>query len=319
MSLYLVLLLYFPLFLLPISKGGALLGFKLVLVILYSVFLFLHIDAGPDHVIYKWAYEQPFGVVLFEPFYLLLTMISKFLGFSYYDFLIFLRSINCLLFSIFVFKVDKLKLLFFLSLYIPISFLTFELNLLRQSLAIHICFLSILAYMNGKLKLSLVFFVLAICSHFSSLILVFLYLNRVNKLILIFCFSMLLSIVFPFLIDKVIAYQSIGGLEFRSGIFMIQLGLLLLIPFFIFSFPGGAYSIFLYATICLLSFIPVLVRLYPLALLLIAPFALYKYNNRFVIYFLLIISFFMCVVKTNLLISADNFAIKEGIYEKGYQ
>ncbi|WP_259394852.1 EpsG family protein [Shewanella sp. SR44-3] len=305
-------------FFFPLCKDGALKFFKLILVFLYSFYILFHLNSGPDHVIYQWAYEQD-TFTLFEPLYLLLMYLANSFGFEYFGFLIFLKFINIILFSVFLFNSDKYTVLFFLCFYIPISFITFELNLLRQSLAIHFSLLFYTTFRKGCIKLSIFFVILAILSHISSLLLLLLYIWKVNKVFLLFFVVIVVSIALPLLTSKFFDYYHLGGFELRSGVFVIQLAVLLILPFILYKFSGDYTALFLYFFICLLSFAPVMVRLYPLALVLVMPFVYLRFKDKYLIYILLVASFSLCTLKIGLLISADQSAIKEGVYEKGYQ
>ncbi len=321
MSLYLIALFYIPLFFLPISNRRTTVFFKLIFVFIYTSYIFIHYDAGPDHSIYRWAYLEPERTVFFEPFYLIVSQIARLLSLDYEGFLLFFRGINVLIFSYFVFKLDKFKLIFFLSLYIPISFITFELNLLRQCFALHLGLLSALFISENKRGLAILFFILASATHLSSILMIFLFFNRANKFVMLMMFAFLcsLAVLLPLLIERFNAYQEIGGLDIRTGPFLAQLIVLMVLPFIFFSFEKRIVPVWMYVFVCIFSFVPVLVRLYPLALLLLLPIATYSYKRTDKIYILLIISFLMCILKTNLLITADDYAIKEGVYEKGYR
>ncbi|MCE9777540.1 EpsG family protein [Shewanella algae] len=323
MTLYLVLLLYIPLLLIAICPEKDDKVLKGLFLLLFLIFIFYHLDAGPDHLIYEWAYNEPPFSLPFEPLFSSLIAVSKSFGLDYIGFLIFFRCFSFLIFAYAIFNIDKYKFIFFMGLYIPISFITFELNLLRQSLSLHLGLSAVCAYMNANNKKSYIFMVLAIMSHLSAIMMVLIYLNRVRVKVLLLLAgfaTVVFTFILPAILSKVDDYQELGALNVRMDIAALQTIMLMILPFVFFKLKDDFLPKLFYITLCLMTFIPVLVRLYPIALLVLLPSIVTTKGNKFITTLLLFIyiSIFMAIGKTYLLLQADLHAIQEGIYQHGY-
>ncbi|MDX7686070.1 EpsG family protein [Aeromonas caviae] len=323
MTLYLVLLLYIPLSLLSICSDKNSRVLKNIFSFIFFIFVFYHIDAGSDHHVYEWAYNQPPFSVPFEPFYNALAAISKLLGLDYIGFLAVLRFISFVLIMYVGHCLDKTKFIFFMGLYIPIAFIIFELNLLRQSLSLHFGLVAVCSYLNNRNKTSYVFMVLAIISHLSAIVMTLIYLNKIRAKVLVllsFVGLMIIMLALPAIISKINAYQALGALNIRLDVATLQLVVLMSLPFIFFKVQGGFIPALLYMALCCMTFVPVLIRLYPIALLIILPsIAMARGSNKMTTLLLFVfLSFFMTIGKTYLLLQADQRAIEEGMYQHGY-
>ncbi|MNJ15453.1 hypothetical protein D3C77_97010 [compost metagenome] len=323
MTLYLVLLLYIPLLLIAICPEKDDKVLKGLFSLLFLIFIFYHLDAGPDHLIYEWAYNEPLFSVPFEPLFSSCIAISKLFGLDYIEFLIAFRCFSFLVFAYAIFNLDKAKFIFFMGLYIPISFITFELNLLRQSLSLHLGLSAACAYMSAKNKTSYLVMALAIMSHFSAVVMVLIYLNRVRvKVIFLLAgFSVVVfMLILPAILSKVDDYQELGALNVRMDVAALQTIMLIALPFVFFKLKDDFLPKLFYVTICLMTFIPVLVRLYPIALLILLPSIVTAKSNKIItaLFLFLYLSLFMAIGKTYLLLQADQHAIQEGTYQHGY-
>lgn len=323
MTLYLVLLLYIPLILMAIcpEKDGRIL--KNVFLYIFLFFIMYHVDAGPDHYVYEWSYNEPLFSIPFEPLFSIILATSNLLGLDYIGFLIILRLICFILLAYISLKLDKTRFIFFMGLYIPISFITFELNLLRQSLSLHFGLVAACFYISNQNKKSYFFMVLAILSHLSAIVMVLIYLKRIRMKVLLFVGGvgiMILMLSLPAIMSKFNDYQELGALNIRVDVAVIQLIVIMALPFVFFKTQGGKVPVIFYILLCCLTLIPVLIRLYPIALLIILPSIIAARGNKKVITLLLFLclSFFMAIGKTNLLLQADQNAIKEGTYLHGY-
>lgn len=321
MSLYLILLLYIPLFLLSFKDVNELLLKRLFFIILIA-FVFSHINSGPDHITYEWAYKAELFSVPFEPVYTLLMGLGKFFNLDYIGFLFIFRAFSLFLFMYAAVKLNKEQFILLMGLYIPIMMLTFELNLLRQSLAFHFCLVALVFYMEKKNKLSYFFAIIAILSHVSSIVFFLVYLTRFSKRNIFIC--IFLSLIFLFgqiyFQDKINSYNSLNVFNMRFGVTIIQPLVLIILPFLFFCFRSVLSSKIYYIAITLLSLYPILIRMYPLAILLLLPIVScikVKPKQLGVIAFLSI-SLIMAYAKTNLLIQADINAINSGEYSSGY-
>ncbi|MGY3910180.1 EpsG family protein [Aeromonas piscicola] len=323
MTLYLVLLLYIPLLLLSICSEKDEKILKGAFLYIFLFFIFYHIDAGPDHHVYEWAYYEPPFSIPFEPVFGLLLATSKVFGLDYIEFLIALRLISFILFAYACLKLDKTKFIFLMGLYIPISFITFELNLLRQSLSLHFGLVAVCAYLKNRNKTSYVFMTLAVMSHLSAIVMALIYLNKIRVKVLVLLGMvgiMILMLALPAIISKINDYQALGALNIRMDVATLQLVVLMILPFLFFKTQGNIVPTLLYLTLCCMTFIPVLIRLYPIALLILLPsIAIAKGNKNMTTLFLFVsLSFFMTIGKTYLLLQADQNAIQEGMYQHGY-
>lgn len=323
MTLYLVLLLYIPLILLSIcsEKDEGMLKGAFLYILLF--FIFFHIDAGPDHHVYQWAYYEPPFSIPFEPVFGLLLATAKLFGLDYIEFLVALRLISFILFAYACLKLDKTKFIFLMGLYIPISFITFELNLLRQSLSLHFGLVAVCLYLKNRDKTSYAFMILAVMSHLSAIVMTLIYLNKIKAKVLVLLGMaglMILMLALPAIISKVNDYQALGALNIRLDVATLQLIVLMILPFVFFKTQGGLLPTLLYVALCFMTFIPVLIRLYPIALLILLPsIAMAKGNKKMTTLCLFVcISFFMTIGKTYLLLQADQHAIQEGTYQHGY-
>lgn len=323
MTLYFILLLYIPLALLSICSDKSSGVLKNVFLFILLAFVFYHIDAGSDHYVYEWAYNEPPFSVPFEPFYNFLVVVSKLLGLDYIGFLVFFRIICFILFAYASHSLDKAKFIFFMGLYIPISLIIFELNLLRQSLSLHFGLVAACSYLNNRNKTSYIFMIFAVMSHLSAVVMTLIYLNKI-KVKVIFLLGvaglMILMLALPAIVSKINDYQILGALKVRLDVATLQLVVLMSLPFIFFKTQGGLVPSLIYVGLCCMTFVPVLIRLYPIALLILLPSIIMARGNKKMVTVLLFIciSFFMTIGKTYLLLQADQRAIEEGEYQHGY-
>lgn len=323
MTIFFVIFLFIPLLLLVgASPTQTALG-KIIFVMIYAIYVFYHIDAGPDHTLYQWVYENDPPGVNYEPVYRLLTYISRMLNFNYIEFLVLVRFVSLSVLALAVFKLDKYKLIFFFCLYIPISFVTFELNLLRQGLAIHFGLLAVAFLSTNKKVKSYVTVGFSILSHFSSLVLGLLYIKKINRqmLLVVFLFMAILSYNFPYLLSKLNDYQEVGAFNFRFDISLIQTAMLIVLPLIIFKMDSPVLPKFIYIVLCLLAVLPVMIRLYPVGLLILLPLIQVPKTKtpRILLVCFIILSVGLTMAKTMLLLQADNQSIEQGVYSRGYQ
>ncbi|ROP62682.1 EpsG-like putative glucosyltransferase [Enterobacter sp. BIGb0383] len=323
MTIYLVILLFIPLLLLVAASPIQAVLAKMMFMMVYAIYVFYHIDAGPDHTLYQWVYDTDPAGVNYEPIYRLLTSIAKGLNFNYVEFLVLVRLVSFSVLAIAVFKLDKYKLIFFFCLYIPISFVTFELNLLRQGLAIHFGLLAAAFLCDNKKGKSYFSVGLAILSHFSSLLLGLLYIKKINRQMVFvgFLFLAILSYNLPYLLGKINDYREIGAFNFRFDISLVQTVILIVLPFIIFKMEGPALPKLFYVALCLLAVLPVMVRLYPVGLLILLPLiqAPKTRTPRMLLACFILLSVGLTMGKTMLLLQADNQSIEQGVYSRGYQ
>ncbi|MBI6548022.1 EpsG family protein [Xenorhabdus lircayensis] len=324
MSLYSVSFLYIPLLLLIFSSERQERFIKSTLLLFYSIFVFSYINSGPDHIVYQWIYENEPLEPKFEIIYTYISYISNLLNFNYHQFLIVNKVINIIILGTAIFYLDKHKLLFFMGMYIPTSFITFELNLLRQSLALHFGLLFIIFFMKKKKLKSYIYIVFSILSHTTSLLTAFIFIKKTNKnalLLLVLILGLSLYLNFPYIINKFLEYKKAGAINIRPSILSLQTLILLLVPFFFFSVKKDKITIFMYFFICLSSIIPLMIRIYPIALLLLLP-VINKpraKNPKLIMVFFITFSISFTLGKTYLLLQTDRQSIKEGIYTRGYE
>ncbi|EPF16010.1 Uncharacterised protein [Cedecea davisae] len=323
MTIYLVILVFLPLLLLIFSSSSQEVLVKILLIAICAFYIFYHIDSGPDHSLYKWIYETAPADVKYEPIYQAVTYIAKFFGLDYIGFLILLRTLNVFVLAVAIFKLDRYKLIFFFCLYVPISFVTFELNLLRQGLAVHFGLLAAVSLSDNKKLKSYVYFGMAILSHFSSLLMGALYIKRINRNMVYIGIVLAIVLFFnmPYLVKKLHDYQEIGAINLRFDASLIQTLLLIFLPFIIFKMDDAVFPKFVYVALCLLAVLPVMVRLYPIGLLVLLPLIQYPKTRtpRFLLICFILLSLILTVGKTMLLLQADSQSIKEGVYSRGYQ
>lgn len=318
MTLYLVTILLIPLF--SFSKNKYCLLSKLTLITLYVSFVYMHIDSGPDHEVYRWYYENDSYSSKLEPLFSLCYILAKAINLDYDGFLIFFRLLNVILFSIFILKAKNESLVLFLVMYIPFSFITFELNLLRQSLSLHFALMAYISFSNNKMKWTLFYIIMAILSHISAIIMLFIFVRNINRKLLFSVAAVAVFAIFNYeqIMLKFIAYNDFGDFVPRFDGFVLQLLLLLLLPFIFFTFPGAVIPVLIYLIIVCFSFIPLLVRLYPIALFFLLPYAKYRYSSKSFIVFLILISLCLTMMKTYLLIQYDRVGIDTGVIKSGY-
>jgi hypothetical protein len=293
---------------------------KLMLISIYISYLFLHIDSGPDHEVYRWYYSGDSFSTKFEPIFSLCYILAKLMHLDYDGFLVFFRLLNAMLFSVFILKAEKSSIVLFLAMYIPFSFVTFELNLLRQSLSLHFGLIASVFYLKNRMRLTVLFIVFAILSHVSAVLMLFIFVRKFNRKMIFALGLFVLAILFnyEYIALKFIAYNNIGDLMPRFDGFVFQLILLLFLPFVFFKFPGAVVPISLYVLIVGLSFIPVLVRLYPIALLLLLPYAKFRYSSKIILVAFISMALCLTVLKTYLLIQYDRVGVEDGVIKSGY-
>jgi hypothetical protein len=320
MSLYLFLILYLPLLGLLSANVNVRITSKGLFLFLYFIFILVYRGAGPDHSIYSWVYSVNGQGVDFEPLFLAVVHVVNFFSSDYDIFLVTLKLISLISVSYFIFSQREDRVIFFFLLYLPISFLTFEYNLLRQAFSLHFCLIAATLYSRNKHKSSLFFLFLAVSSHVSAVILMFMYIKKINWiLVAVLIMSIVVAyFLLPYLMLKYNAYDESGEIALRFDTFIIQLLVLMVLPFIFFSARNDSLHKVLYLLICLLSFIPVFVRLYPLALVILLPYISTRYQKKSVLLLLFVSSFFIAGAKAYLLIEADKSAIYNGIYAKGY-
>lgn len=318
MTLYLVTILLIPLFTFSKYKYGLL--SRLALILLYVLFVYMHIDSGPDHEVYRWYYENDSYSSSLEPLFSLCYILARAINLDYEGFLIAFRFLNAILFSIFVLKAKKESLIFFLVMYIPFSFITFELNLLRQSLSLHFALIAYINFSSNKMKWTFFYIIMAILSHISAIIMLFVFVKKINRKLLLSLAAVIFFAIFNYelIMLKFVAYNDLGDLVPRFDSFALQLLLLLLLPFIFFTFPGAVVPILIYLMIVCFSFIPVLVRLYPIALFFLLPYARFRYSSKFYLVILISISLCLTMMKTYLLIQYDRVGIDTGVIKSGY-
>lgn len=321
MSLYLILLLYIPLFLLAFKNSNERL-LKIVFFIILLLFIYFHINSGPDHVTYEWAYRAELFSVPFEPIYTLLMGFGKLFNLDYISFLFFFRTFSLLVFMYAALKLNKEQFILLMGLYIPIMILTFELNLLRQALAFHFCLVALVFYMDNKNKLSYLFAVMAVLSHVSSIAFFLIYLVKMSKRNIYIGIILLFVFLFGqfYLQDKINSYDALNAFNLRFDVNSLQVLVLLILPFLFFGFKNIKASKAYYIVITVLSLYPIMIRMYPIAVLLLLPIVTsIKLKPKGISLIIFIsISLILAYVKTNLLIQADIKAINSGEYISGY-
>ncbi|HIF9447285.1 TPA: EpsG family protein [Photobacterium damselae] len=321
MSLYYLLILYIPLILLAVSKQYISI-IKFIFLVLFFIFVYLHIDSGPDHIVYKWTYNQPLFSVSFEPLYLLCVSLGKLLNLDYINFLYLFRFISLSVFSYAVYLLDKKRFVLLMGLYIPIMMITFELNLLRQGLSFHFEIIAICFYIKGKNKLSFLFLFFAILSHISAVLMIFLYIKKLTKFNL-FLIVLIIAILFyniNYIMFKLDAYSDNNSFLIRINSSNLQVVLLIILPFLFFKFNGDIRYKIYYILLTMMTVVSIFVRLYPMAILMLLPMTLSsRMKPKWASLFLfLLISLIIAVGKTYLLIDADQKAIYDGVYSSGY-
>jgi len=216
------------LFLFLIFGVFALIDKRKVSKILFASFVFfiivlfggLRYQVGVDWYNYESIFNESmfdnlFGIGI-EPVFNLLIVCTKYLNFDYLFFVFFIFIVSTSLKFAFFFKYSN-SFFAALLIYFPIQFMTYDVNGIRQGLAVGIIFWSIHYLLKKRLLPFLAVVTLATCCHYSAAIFFpFYFIAHIKikrKLIHIIVFS---SILLGFLLqDMLLAYvlPKLSGLE----------------------------------------------------------------------------------------------------------
>ncbi|PJJ67825.1 EpsG family protein [Chryseobacterium geocarposphaerae] len=218
--LFLFLFLIFGIIALIDKKKTSKFFFALIAFFFIVLFGGLRYQVGVDWYNYESIFQESTFDNLFqigiEPFFNLLIVCIKHFNLDYLFFVFFIFTVaTCLKFT-FLFKYSN-SFFAALLIYFPIQFMTYDINGIRQGLAIGITFWSVGYLLEKKLLPFLAIVTLATCCHYSAAIFFpFYFIANIkikDKYIHIIVFS---SVVLGFLLqDMILAYvlPKLSGLE----------------------------------------------------------------------------------------------------------
>lgn len=194
-----------------------------LLLVSISIFLGMRYEVGVDWVVYENLFSGNEINVQFEPGYVLTSMVFSSLGLNFW-FFVFVITVSLFLSLNNFFKKTSPLPLFCLGVYYTISF-AFNIDFLRQIIAVAISLVAINCYINKKYLMFIFFTFISIMMHASAAIILLLPLiNRDvfrNYAILVLSLGIILSLINQYPVEWIIKTLSI----FSSSVYVEKIRL----------------------------------------------------------------------------------------------